>query len=633
MCGIAGAVGAGLAPEAAARLSVALAHRGPDAEGIWRQGTATLCHRRLSIIDVSAAANQPFEKDGLVIVFNGEIYNYQALRAELAGQGVAFRTESDTEVLLEAWRAWGVDGVRRLRGMFAFAIVEVTTGRAWLARDRFGIKPLFYTARPDGAVAFASELGALEAAFPGAFTLDTATVGASLLYVFVPEDRCIWREVRKLPPGGVLAIEPDGRHSLDRYWRASELLVPPAEQLGTARGARDALAAALAGSVEAHLVSDVPVGAFLSGGIDSSLIVAMAARHLGAMDCYTIRFSDEARGHERMPDDAAYAQRVANHLGVRLTPIDLQADVAGLIPKMVAHLGEPIGDSAAINTFLMAEAARSAGTKVLLSGMGADEVLGGYRRHRAALLARHYRRVPGAARRGVGKLVDLMPASTRSRGFVASRWAKRFLQFAELPEADAYMRSYTYFGPAEFAELLGPAAPELYETLRGDHAALYAAGGTDPLERMAFTDVNHFLVALNQTYTDRASMAASTEVRVPFVDPEVIATAFRIPSRFKIRGGRMKSVLKDVAADWLPDEIVDRPKSSFTMPLRAWVKNELAEMVDDYVLSAQGLAGRGMFDAGVLTRLVADDRSGRADNAQRIWHLLTMEQWFRNHRV
>jgi len=379
-------------------------------------------------------------------------------------------------------------------------------------------------------------------------------------------------------------------------------------------------------------VADVPINAFLSGGLDSSLLVAMARKQLDRLDCYTIKFRDKDKKQEAMSDDAFYAAKVARNLNVHLNTIEVAPDVSSLLARIVHTLDEPIGDSAAINTQLICEAARDNGVKVLLSGMGADEMFGGYRRHLANLIAAKYRLLPSPLRDGViAPLVRSLPVASNGGGFKLARWAKRFVEFASLAEHDAFVRSYTYYNPDELNALTGGLATQLMAPLMAAHKHTFdGVQKRSLLDRMCFTDVQWFMTGLNLTYSDRASMAASTELRVPFIDKEVLSTAFRIDSKLKIKGRTQKYILKKVAERWLPHDIIYRPKSSFTMPLRAWIKTELREMVNDYVLSRNGLAGRENFDEKSLHDIVKRDRDGIEDNAQRIWQLLTLEQWFRN---
>ena len=632
MCGIAGLYNLHAEEDLLPRMLQSIAHRGPDADGMFETAATALPvrlgHRRLSIIDLSADANQPFEKDGLVLVYNGEIYNYRTLRSELEAVGVAFRTSSDTEVLLEVWRRWGADGLKHLRGMFAFALFDRRSGRLTLARDPFGIKPLFVARRGKG-LAFASELKALTPALGGDLALDPTALISSLMYYWIPESHCVYRGVEKLPPGHVAEIDPDGAYRLDCYYDPADELIPSAyEEIGV-----DRLRNVIEDSVAAHLVADVPVSAFLSGGLDSSLLVAIAARRGYRIDSYTISFREEDRKLEAMPDDLFYARKVAAQYGLKLREIEIAPDVAGMLPRMVSMLDEPIGDAAAINAYLICRAARDAGCKVLLSGMGADEMFGGYRKHLACLMAARYRRLPGFFRNGVVRpLVQRLPVAGRKRGYRSVRFAKRFLTFADLPEEAAFRRSYTHWGPPEFEGLLNPDLQGSVDRLVDEHAAIYAqyrnANCGDQVNSMCWTDLRHFLPGLNLAYTDRASMAASTEVRVPYVDIEVARAAFAISGSRKIDRRETKAVLKKAAEPYLPKEVIYRPKGLFSAPLRAWIRRDLQAMVEDLLMNGR-MVESGFLNAGFLRNVIDEDRRGEADRSKEIWQLMTLESWLR----
>jgi asparagine synthase (glutamine-hydrolysing) len=383
-------------------------------------------------------------------------------------------------------------------------------------------------------------------------------------------------------------------------------------------------------SVAAHLVADVPVATFLSGGLDSSLITVMAMRHNREIDSYTISFRDEDQRYEDMPDDFAYARKVAGEHGIRLHEVELAPDVADLLPKLVHHLDEPIGDAAAINAYLICQAAREAGVKVLLSGMGADELFGGYRKHYAALLASRYRRIPNGVR---GNLIEpaikRLPVASRNRGYRLTRWARRFVDFAGMPEEAAFRRSYTHYDEAQLMELLAPELAVHVDGLIDEHSEVYAAyQGEDQVNRMCLTDTRMFLPSLNLAYTDRASMAASTEVRVPFVDKNVFDAAFAIPGSDKIVGRERKAILKEAALPWLPREIVYRPKGLFSAPLRAWIRRDLQEMVEEHVARGH-MVDTGMLDKTQVRTMIDDDRSGMTDRSKEIWQLLTLDLWLR----
>lgn len=627
MCGVAGAYQQPDGKVLVGTMVDRLEHRGPDAGGVVElvdpDTSVVLGHRRLSIIDLSTAADQPFAKDGLTLSYNGEIYNFLQVRSELEALGVRFATRSDTEVVLEAWRVWGTASLRRFRGMFAFAVHDARTGSLTLVRDPLGIKPLYVMPRGSGVV-FASELKAILTAVGPELKVDPAAMVASTLYYWLPQEFNAVQGVHKLAPGSWRTYHRDGSVSEGRYWDTAE------EAARAAAGPRADLREVLEASVQAHLVSDAPVASFLSGGLDSSIITALAHRADAAIEAYTIAFRAQDQRLEAMPDDARYARMMASHLGIRLHEIEISPNVVDLLPRMVDILDEPIGDPAAINTLLMCDAAREAGVKVLLSGMGADELFGGYRKHLATLITARYRRLPRAVRTGVvAPAVRAMPVAVGQRGIRTVRWAQRFLTFAELPEEEAFRRSYTLYDRDELVDLLDPALTGDVDHVIDSHRAVYEDTTlTDQVDRMCLADTRMFMVGLNLTYTDRASMAASTEVRVPFVDPVVFAAAFSLPGSEKIRGRVQKAALKDAARAWLPDEVIDRPKASFGVPLRAWVTNDLRELVDDTLLRGE-LVGTGFLQREPLERLVADQRSGRRDESKQIWQLLCLEQWYR----
>jgi len=630
VCGIAGCYQQVDGRKLADVMTDRIAHRGPDAGGVWshedERVSLHLGHRRLSIIDLSTAADQPLRKGNLTLIYNGELYNFKELRAELRSAGATFVTSSDTEVVLEAWRHWGPAALDRFRGMFAFALADTATGELILARDPLGIKPLFYLERGDGVV-FASELKAIISALGSELRIEPGALVASMLYYWIPEQRCTIQGVHKLPAGSWLRVRPGSRPEVRQYWRVQDAA---AEAAG--RPAAD-LKSVIEESVRAHLVADVPVSSFLSGGLDSSIITVLAHRDSSAVDAYTITFRPEDQKLEAMPDDAIYARKVAAQFGVDLHEIEISPDIVGLLPRMVDILDEPIGDPAAINTLLMCEAARERGVKVILSGMGADELFGGYRKHLACLAASRYGRLPGMLRGPARSAVRSLPVSIGDRGLRYSRWAKRFMTFAELPEEARFRRSYTLYDPADLTALVGGDLSGQVDSVIDEHAAIYNDNSLDDeVNRMCLADARLFMAGLNLTYTDRASMAASVEVLVPFVDKVVAEAAFTIAGRDKIRGRQQKAALKAAAENWLPHEIVYRPKASFGAPLRAWVRNDLKEMIGDLLVGGE-LVQAGMLRKQALLGLIADEQAGRQDNAKQIWQLLSMELWYRQARA
>ena len=627
MCGIAGAYHWPDGGPLTDRLTKCLTHRGPDGSGRYDHrsgpGEVHLGHRRLSIIDLSETGAQPMVAEGLALTYNGELYNAPELRVELEANGVKFRGTSDTEVLLRAWREWGTDCLPRLRGMFAFGVFDERTGELVLVRDQLGIKPLFFVRR-GGGVVFSSELKALAGELGGTLRMDEAALIASLLYYWVPDSRCAYREAEKLQPGTWARFRPDGTSERGTYWSLRQV----AEEGAAYAGDVD-LHAVIADSTRKHLLSDVPVATFLSGGLDSSYLTALAARQTPGISAYTIGFRAEDAKFEAMPDDLKYARIVAKQFGVDLHEIEIAPRVLDLLPRMTYHLDEPIGDPAAINSFLICSAAREAGVKVLLSGMGADELFAGYRKHFANQLALRYQRVPGLVRRPIGAVVDRLPVASASRGYRTVRFAKRFLSFADLPEETAFRRSYTMYDRAELLDLVNPDLAAEVDDVLTEHSDTYHDNSlTDYVNRMCLADSRMFLPGLNLAYTDRSTMAASTEVRTPFVDVEVVKAAFRVPGTKKIAGRQGKAALKEAALAILPKEIVYRPKGLFSAPLRAWMSRDLAPLVRE-VVNEGVLVESGFLRREALRKLVAEDAAGQQDRAKHLWHILTLEYWYR----
>ena len=475
-------------------------------------------------------------------------------------------------------------------------------------------------------MAFASELKALAGALPGSLTVDDAAIVASLLYYWVPDSRCAFREAEKLQPGSWIRFRPDGRTDRGNYWSLREVAEAAAElpPLTTAE-----LDAVVADSTRKHLLSDVPVATFLSGGLDSSYLTALAAEQSPGISAYTIGFRPEDAKFEAMPDDLRYARQVAQRFGVDLHEIEIAPDVLELLPRMTHALDEPIGDPAAINSYLICTAARKAGVKVMLSWMGADELFAGYRKHLANTLGVRYQQVPAPVRGAVRGVVDRLPVASANRGYRSVRFAKRFLSFADLPEEEAFRRSYTMYDRAELLDLISPELAGTVDDVLGEHARVYADSNLrDHVNRMCLTDSRMFLPGLNLTYTDRSTMAASTEVRTPFVDVEVVKAAFRIPGNRKVARRQGKVALKEAALSILPREIVYRPKGLFSAPLRAWMSRDLAPLVREVVEDGL-LVNSGFLRRDALRRLVAEDAAGQQDRSKHLWHILTLEQWYR----
>ena len=608
------------------KMNKAIDYRGPDNNNYWKNNFCTLGHLRLSIIDLQERSNQPFIKDNFVIIFNGEIYNFKELKNNL--NNVQFITNSDTEVILELWKKYGIKSLNMLRGMFAFAILDIKSQEIYLVRDQFGIKPLFF--KNDGdKVIFSSEIKAINKIY-NKNKINKDALVASAMYVYIPEDFCIFKNINKLKPGSLLKISKSGNIELQEYWKSSSLIKSKTKL--SKNKAINKLNNILLDSVQKHLIADVPISTFLSGGLDSSLITAMACSMRDKIDCYCIAFQTKDQSYENMASDYFYAKKCAKFLGVKINKVEAKPDLIELLKKTTYCLDEPIGDSSAISTYIICEMAKKAGVKVLLSGMGADEIFGGYRKHLANIYANYYKYIPLSLQKLSSKIIHKVPVSSEKKGFTFLRWLKRFINFAGLEEKDCFLKSYTYFSEKELNKLFNFNITNEYNLVKENHHKFFnfARKKRDLVDSMCYTDLNNFMTSLNLTYSDRASMLASTEIRVPFIDMEVIKFAFSLDSKYKIRRFQQKYILKKVAENWLPKDIIYRNKSSFTLPLRSWIKNDFKNIVYEYLLSKDGLSGRNIFKPNFLETLINDELQNREDNAQKIWYLLVLEQWFKN---
>jgi asparagine synthase (glutamine-hydrolysing) len=625
MCGIAGMVGS-VHPRVVRGMTRILAHRGPDGEGcVCPIGESFgFGHRRLAILDLSPNGAQPmWDATGrYCISYNGEIYNFLGIRRELVGRGYQFQSATDTEVLLAAYAEWGAACLDRFNGMFAFAIWDRNERTLFAARDRLGIKP-FYWAEHPGGLLFASEAKAILASGLIRVDADPQVVHNPWHYPTAP--RTGFLGVYKLSPGHSLTWR-DGRTKIDRWWAVPEA----AGRLDRSKARRD-LTELLTDAVALQMISDVPVGALLSGGLDSSSVVALMARvSRSPVRTLAIRFRAEDRPFEAMTDDDHFARLVAKRLGCDHTEIEISPRAADLLPRVVWHLDEPVFDPAAINTLLIAEEARRHGTTVLLSGMGADEIFGGYRKHLACLIADGYQRaVPRAARRGIRAIGLQLPVATSQGGFRRLRWLRRFLEFESLPPTERFLRSDLSMGPDEYAELFREATRFPYDELEEVQHRRSSMDRCDGsyLERMCRWDTTMFLPDHNLAYTDKATMAAGIEARPPLIDHRIVELAFRLRDDDRIRGRVQKALFRDVVAPWIPRAVAHRPKANFAAPLRAWIRRDLRVMVDD-LLSETALKRRGLYRSDAIRNRITEDRNGRFDHGHLIWNLLNRELWF-----
>jgi asparagine synthase (glutamine-hydrolysing) len=630
MCGICGIVGRNDAPLVQAMTDV-LVHRGPDGGAVRafpsRDGNlpATLGHRRLSIIDPTERGAQPMGYgDGRYwITYNGELYNFRSLRAELERDGFGFRTECDTEVLLAMYVRHGANMLHRLNGMFAFAIWDDERRELFLARDRLGVKPLYYT-ELDETLVFASEVKALLPALPQV-GLNHRAIPDYLTFLWVPDPSTMFEGIFKLSPGHCATFGREGLR-IREWW---DLRFAP-EDRPEAEWARDT-GETVRAAVRRQMVSDVPLGAFLSGGLDSSAIVAEMAGAAGSVRTYTIGFTKEDLAYDVVGDDVRYAREIAQAFPVDHHERILHAKVADLLPKLIWHMDEPVADPASISAYLVCAAARERLT-VILSGMGGDEVFAGYPRHLAARLGRVLEGVPAglraAARRAVESHVTVGgPGPLRAH----RRNLLKFVRSLEETTQERYLTHCSYYRSYELRSLLSAdlaAATTGHDPFARHRGYLERVSGEHWLNQLLYVDLKTFLPCLNLTYTDKMSMAASTEVRVPLLDDRVVELAARLPASLKLNGREQKYVFKKAMEGVLPDSVIRRPKAGFTAPARAWLMGPLRSLVDE-LLSPQAVRRRGLFEAAEVRRLIDANSRGEADNALRIWTLLTLELWQR----
>jgi asparagine synthase (glutamine-hydrolysing) len=600
------------------RMGNVTVHRGPDDAGGHVDGRCAIGMRRLSIIDLSGGHQPLSNHDGsLVLVCNGEIYNYRELRAELQAHGHQFRTHSDSEVALHGYAQWGERFVERLNGMFAFALWDKHRQTLLVGRDRLGIKPLYWL--NDGRrVAFSTEAKAL-LELPGVGReVDPAALASYLDLGYVPAPLSMFRGIRKLPIASVLKVSAAGV-SVDTYWQPPTTVdanVSAGEWVQRVR-------ARLEESVRMQMVSDVPIGAFLSGGIDSSAVLAFMARHSsGPVKTYSIGFDGGAA--ERFYNELDYARQVAQMFGTDHHEILVKPDVVRLLPKLLWHMDEPIADSAFVTTYLVSEFARR-DVKVILSGVGGDELFGGYRRYLGEHYMRYMNWLPQPARRSAAWLADLLPSDRHSKWLNYSRLAKNFLGAAASPFTERYRAYVGVFPHDDTTQLMKHAPRERFDAIA---AAFEASGGEDALARMFAVDARTQMPDDLLMLTDKMTMAASLECRVPLLDHELVELAAQIPAQHKVAGGELKSVLKKALADVLPREVLYRPKRGFGAPMGAWMKGALSEMLEG-ALSRESMERRGLLHHAPVARLIEDHRASRVDGTDKLLALLNLEVWCR----
>jgi asparagine synthase (glutamine-hydrolysing) len=638
MCGISGVANCG-DRETLARMTQVQAHRGPDDSGLWDRrfpdgSYIGLGSRRLAILDLSSVGHMPMcNEDGTVwITYNGEIYNFAELRCELESKGHQFASHTDTEVIVHLYEEEGPECVKRLNGMFAFAICDLRSGAPtlFLARDHFGIKPLYYF-HQGKPFAFASEIKGLLQIPELEAELDPQSLHQYLTFLWVPDPKTMFRRILKLPAGHY-AILRNGELRIQQYW---DLTVPPANHRYARSEAElaEEVRERFRKSVEAQMVSDVPIGAFLSAGLDSSSIVAMMRQATEQpVRTYTITFPSKYRVGENTLDDPEVATRLARHLGCENQRIVVEPQVIDLLPKLVWHMDEPTADPAIIPAYLVCREARKKAT-VLLSGVGGDELFAGYRKHVAHYWSQAYARLPSLLRLAAERTLAGLPSfrGTSLKGGV--RLAKKMARSASLSPVDRFIANSTYLDGMQKSSLYTGdfAAEACMLDPAGEHVAAFErVQHADFLQQMLYLDTKIFMTSLNLTYNDKMSMASSVELRVPFLDRELAEfVAWNVPPHLKLKGflrPTTKYILRRAMRDILPAEVLRQPKAGFAAPVDYWLAHDLRTMVDDLLSPAQ-LRKRGMFRPEAVQRFVHEHRTGRQDWSMQLWQFLTLELW------
>lgn len=631
MCGIAGLIhpqaGAAdapsLAPELIRAMTRRLAHRGPDGEGFFEAAGVALGHRRLAVVDLKTGDQPMSTDDGSVqVIFNGEIYNHRDVRAELERAGHGFRTQSDTEVLVHGWRQWGASLVDRLEGQFAFAVWDADGRELWIIRDRMGQKPLFYARLPDGTFAFASEAKALVChpdLIPAA--VDDRALASYLTYEYFPGDLCAFAGVSKLPAGHSLRFQAGGVGELEisPYWD-----VPVGERDISWDDALQGFTELFDRAVERRLMADVPLGIFLSGGLDSSAVAAsvVRCRPPESVDTFAIGFDDPSF------DESSHARLVARHLGTRHHEQIFQAaTLREVLPRVVEGLDEPFGDASLLPTFLLSEFTRRHVT-VALGGDGGDELLLGYPTFQAERAARPFLALPGPLRRGLASAIRKMPVSTRN--FSLDFVAKSFVRGVD---HDAPIRHALWLGSVIPGSDDDPLHPDLRRPFGFDEvlgpvrsAWRQARSASDPLNALSYLYCKTYLAEDILHKVDRASMAVSLEARSPFLDRELVEFVARLPRRFKMRGMTSKLILKKAFANRLPASVPKRKKKGFGIPVARWFQGPLRPLLEEK-LGRSRLASAGFLQPDVVERLVRQHVAGSHDHRKVLWTLLSFELW------
>jgi len=625
MCGVVGFINCGNEDQLGHAVRI-IQHRGPDNQTVkwFNSANSGIAHVRLSIIDLSSGANQPMYEpnSGNWIVFNGEVFNFQEIKKGLVNKGWKFITSSDTEVVLKAYIEWGNDALQKFNGMYAFAIYNERSGNLFLCRDRLGIKPLYYYHHNDKLI-FASEIKAILECQDYPKEPDYNALHTPVHFQASPFTG--FKGIKKLEAGHHLTFRK-GYLQIKKYWD-----IQPLEEDIPFKDALEQLDSLLNDSIRLQMISDVPIGALLSGGLDSSIIsVLMQKRMSQPLNTFTIKFKKEDLKRQGNVDDSHYAGILAQKYGFNHHEIQIEPDIADLLPEITWHLDEPIADPAAINTYLISKAAHNNNIKVLLSGMGADEVFSGYRAHLACVKADIYQKIPYGIRKPIERISELIPESNKQTNFKYIRWLKGFLKVASLSQFDRALQiKNSALTPENFNSYYLNAG-EYYSShyINREYKNFHQYDHLNYLTKLCYCDTKTYLTDHNLNYSDKSIMAAGIEGRPPLIDHRIVEFMFSLPPQFRIKDNIQKYLLKKVSEKYLPKDIIYRPKAPFSAPMRGWLKSELKDMVHD-ILSFDSLKNRNVYNPEYVTDLIKKNNKGIEDNSQIIWRLMVNEIWFR----
>lgn len=628
MCGIAGYSG-NFESTLLKRMGGSIRARGPDNIGFWKDNEKQigLVHTRLSIIDLSELSNQPMisQCGNIVITFNGEIYNFQELRKSLEENGYTFKTKGDTEVLIYLYHLHGLDFLKKLNGIFALSLFDKRINKMFIARDGQGIKPLYFS-QTDKGILFASELKAILQEPSVSRELDHDAISSYITYLWCPSPRTMLKNVKKLEQGNCITI---ANGKIENQWEFYDYPVKlPSSNLSKKDAIRKT-ALEVENAVKRQLISDVSIGAFLSGGLDSSSVVAMAKKVEPDIDlpCYTIDFRGDDLKSEGMVEDLPYAEKIADHLNLQLNKVEVTSDMILDIEKMIYHLDEPQADPAPLNAMYISELAKSQGIKVLLSGAGGDDIFTGYRRHYALQKEKYWNWMPIFAKKALKSSLNRF----ESKNTYLRRLSKAF-KYADLDKQQRLVSYFYWIDPTtssglfsdKFKSKFTPYSPEKQLMLSLEKLP----DGVSDLTKMLYLEQKHFLTDHNLNYTDKVSMAHGVEVRVPLLDPYLIEHAQSLPDSYKQNGSIGKWVFKKAMEPYLPKDVIYRPKTGFGAPLRYWMRNDLRPLVDD-ILSESSLAKRGIFNPDKIKDLILKDSAGMGDYSYPLFAIISIELWCR----